>query len=525
MPAEHFNAGDDLLRANLAGARGERTAYIDDAGRYSYRELAARANAFATQLRELGVQPRSRVLLCLEDGIDFPVCFLGALRYGAVPVALSTLLTTSDYEYIATDSDAVLAVISASLHSAWAPVLAQRALPVLWSAAAQVANEQREPSLAAELHAAAAADEIATASTRRDDVAFWLYTSGTTGKPKGVMHAHGSMAFTAASYGRDVLGLHEDDVVYSAAKLFFAYGLGNSLTFPLAVGATTILSAARPQPAGLTALFARHRPTVFCAVPTLYAMLLSADALPHSDRLRRCISAGEALPEVLLARWRARTGIEILDGIGSTEMLHIFISNRAGAVTPGSSGVPVPGYTARILTEDGVPVADEEVGDLEVRGASAALGYWKLPELSAHTFRNGWVRTGDKYLRRANGALVYCGRRDDMLKVGGIYVSPMEVENALLAHPQVLEAAVVGARDADDLVKPKAYVVLRDPTQASEQLADDLIRHVRTTLAEFKRPRWVSFVTALPKTPTGKVQRFALRADNDSGAARTAPDG
>jgi benzoate-CoA ligase family protein len=322
------------------------------------------------------------------------------------------------------------------------------------------------------------------------------------------MHRHADLEFTAQTYGRDVLAMRTNDVVFSAAKLFFAYGLGNALTFPMSVGATVVLTAARPTPAVVGSLLRQYEPTVFCGVPTLYAMLL-ADAPPPPGRLRICISAGEALPETILTRWRAATGLDILDGIGSTELLHIFISNRADDVAPGTSGRCVSGYQIRIVGDDGTEASDDVIGDLEVRGNSAAVGYWKLPELSAATFRDGWVRTGDKYLRRADGRFVFCGRRDDLLKVGGIYVSPMEVENALLAHPAVVEAAVVGAQDADGLTKPKAVVVTRETP--SDALGDELIQHVRTQLADYKRPRWVEFAAELPKTATGKIQRYKLR--------------
>lgn len=490
--AQRYNAADALLLPNLVGRRGQRVAVIDDRGAYTYAELNDRANGFANLLRTRGLTDGQRVLLCLEDGIDFPVCFLGAMRAGAIPVPLNTLMTAKDYAYIVADSEAKLVVVSKSLQPTWQPLFDSKAVLV-------------SDGLADALQHASSAE---TAPTRRDDVAFWLYTSGTTGNPKGVIHRHGDLEFTAKTYGREVLGIEPDDVVFSAAKLFFAYGLGNALTFPFSVGATVVLAAARPTPALVKDILRRHRPTLFCGVPTLYAMLLSDGALPPRDRLRRCISAGEALPEVILQRWRDAMGLDILDGIGTTEMLHIFISNRPEDVCPGTSGRAVRGYDVRIVGEDGREAPDDTIGDLEVRGPSSAAGYWKLPELSNATFYDGWVRTGDKYLRRPEGHLVYCGRRDDLLKVGGIYVSPMEVENALLAHPDVLEAAVVGAEDADQLIKPKAIVVARTPSKA---LADALIAHVRSQLADYKRPRWIEFVDALPKTATGKIQRYKLR--------------
>jgi benzoate-CoA ligase len=499
MPqAERYNAADALLTPNIAGARIQRIAVIDDIRTYTYEALNERVNQFANLLRAYDIAPGQRVLLCLEDSIDFPVCFLGALRAGVVPVPLNTLLTAKDYAYVVADSEAAGVVVSATLAATWADVFDAAPHLKVWIGGDALTNALQQ----------AGTSELTT-PTRRDDIAFWLYSSGTTGSPKGVMHRHADLEFTAASYGRHVLGITGDDVVFSAAKLFFAYGLGNALTFPLSVGATAVLRAARPTAALFREVLERHRPTIFGGVPTLYAMLLASGSLPPRDRLRVCISAGEALPEVILQRWRDVMGMDILDGIGTTEMLHIFISNRPGEVLPGSSGRCVPGYQVQLVGDDGVPVGDGEVGDLEVRGASAAVGYWKLPGLWHATFGSGWVRTGDKYLRRPSGELVYSGRRDDMLKVGGIYVSPLEVENALLAHPAVVEVAVVGAADADDLIKPKAFVVARAEPWA--QLAEELILHVRQRLADYKRPRWIEFVSELPKTATGKIQRFKLR--------------
>lgn len=500
MSAKSYNAADALLLPNRA--HGSRVAVIDDAGSYTYAEIEQRANRFANLLRARGLTHRERVLLCLEDSVDFPVCFLGAIRAGAVPVPLNTLLTAKDYAYIVADSEAKLLVVSAALLPAWQTVFESPApLDTLVSS-----ESDTHRSLDAAL--AECSNAYAVASTQRDEPAFWLYTSGTTGNPKGVIHRHGDLEFTAQTYGRTVLGITADDIVFSAAKLFFAYGLGNALTFPFSVGATVVLTSTRPTPTVVKAILARHRPTLFCGVPTLYAILLSEAELPPRDRLRMCISAGEALPETLLQRWRDGMGLDILDGIGTTEMLHIFISNRVGDIAPGTTGRAVPGYEVRVVDEHGRESADDAVGDLEVRGDSAAVGYWKLPELSSATFRDGWVRTGDKYVRRPSGHLVYCGRRDDLLKVGGIYVSPMEVENALLAHPAVIEAAVVGAEDGDKLIKPKAIVVARSP---SPELAEELIAHVRSRLADYKRPRWIEFVDALPKTATGKIQRYKLR--------------
>ena len=351
-----------------------------------------------------------------------------------------------------------------------------------------------------------------TAPTRPDDIAFWLYTSGTTGRPKGAMHCQADLLATAETYGSSILALQTDDKVFSAAKLFFAYGLGNALTFPFAVGATSVLLAERPTPESIQAITDLHRPTVFFGVPTLYAMMLSNEQLPNTSKLRLCISAGEALPENIFKRWLETTGIEILDGIGSTEMLHIFLSNVTGHVRPGSSGQPVPGYKAEIRGENGELLGTGELGDLFVSGPSSAAGYWQLPQASKNTFQGDWVFTGDKYILDEQGYYIHCGRSDDLLKVGGTYVSPGELENVLLGHDAVVEVAGVGARDADQLIKPKAFVVLAPQWQASEALAEELIQFVRGMLAAYKRPRWVEFLPELPKTATGKIQRYKLRS-------------
>jgi benzoate-CoA ligase len=361
---------------------------------------------------------------------------------------------------------------------------------------------------------AGAADEFRTADTTCDDPCFWLYSSGSTGRPKGTVHVHSSMIQTAELYAIPTLGIRDDDVVFSAAKLFFAYGLGNGLSFPLSVGATTVLMAERPTPDAVFKRLRERQPTIFYAVPTLFAAMLAHPDCPGRGelRMRCCTSAGEALPQEIGQRWLARFGVDILDGIGSTEMLHIFLSNRAGEVRYGTTGKAVPGYELRVVGEDGTPVAPGEVGELQVRGPSAALQYWNNLEKTRATFQGGWTRSGDKYSQTADGYFVYAGRSDDMLKVGGIYVSPIEVESALVSHEAVLEAAVVGREDDQRLVKPIAYVVLKAGRQASPELAEELKQHVKTRLAHYKFPRWIDFVSELPKTATGKIQRYKLRA-------------
>jgi len=510
IPRE-YNAAVDLLERNLAAARAHKTAFVDDAGSYSFAELAERADRAGNALLALGLEPEQRVALCLLDGVDFPACFLGAIKAGLVAVPVNTLLTTEDYAYILRDTRAKVLVVSAALLERFLPLVGE--LPHLRHVVVSGDGPAHGHARLAALMAAAPT-ALAPAATTRDDAAFWLYSSGSTGQPKGVVHLQSDPVHTCACYGVGVLGLQPDDVVYSAAKLFFAYGLGNSLTLPLYVGATAVVTAARPTPDGVMAMLRRHRPTVFYGVPTLYAAILADpgnDGAAGSDRLRLSVSAGEALPEELGRRWRERFGSDILDGIGSTELLHVFLSNRPGEVRYGTTGVPVPGYEVRLVGENGAEVAQGEVGDLLVAGPSAAACYWNNREKSLETFQGRWTRTGDKYLRDADGRYVYAGRSDDMLKVGGIWVSPFEVESALLAHPAVLEAAVVGREDADRLVKPQAYVVLKQPAGASPALAEELQRFVKDRLAPYKYPRWVAFAQELPKTATGKIQRFKLR--------------
>ena len=488
IPRE-YNAAADLVGRNLQAGRAGKVAYIDDEGSCTFGELARRVDRFASALVRHGVQPESRVLIAMLDTIDWPVAFLGAIKAGAVPVAANTLLTRADYRYMIEDSRARLLFVSDALLPAFSGV------PNVIAGKAGFEHFMRNGE-----------ERFEAARTTCDDACFWLYSSGSTGVPKGTVHVQSSPLLTAELYARPVLGLREDDVVFSAAKLFFAYGLGNALSFPLAVGATTILMSERPTPA---AVFRRlTKPTVFYGVPTLYAALLAADDFPKGLKLRICTSAGEALPKELGERWKARTGVDILDGIGSTEMLHIFLSNRPGEVRYGTTGKPVPGYRLKLTGESGEPLGPGQVGDLWICGPTAAAGYWNQREKSRATFCGEWTRSGDKYSRDAEGFYTYAGRSDDMLKVSGIYVSPFEVEAALASHDAVLEAAVVGAEDAERLVKPKAYVVLKPGRRASDE---ELKLHVKARLAPYKYPRWIEFVPELPKTATGKIQRFKLR--------------
>jgi benzoate-CoA ligase len=509
IPRE-YNAAVDLIERNLQAGRADKTVYIDASGAHTYAELNERINRFAGALTQLGVQMEERVLMCLLDTIDFPTAFLGCIKAGVIAVPVNTLLTASDYEFMLRDSRARVLVVSEALLPQFAPLIGN--LPQLKHVIVSGTNTSAHVSFARFI--ARGTPEFAAAPTTRDDPCFWLYTSGSTGTPKGAVHIHSSLIQTAELYAKPILGIRENDVVFSAAKLFFAYGLGNALTFPLAVGATAVLLNERPAPVSVARILREHRPTIFYAVPTLFAALLASDELPEREELnlRVCTSAGEALPADIGARWRERTGVDILDGIGSTEMLHIFLSNRPGAVRYGTTGVPVPGYDIRLVDEAGAPCAKGEIGELQIAGPSSAIAYWNNRERSRNTFLGPWTRSGDKYVREADGYHTYCGRSDDMLKVGGQYVAPFEVEAALASHPAVLEAAVVGAEDEHQLVKPKAFVVLKPGHSAGEERVSELQRHVKDKLAPFKYPRWIEFVAELPKTATGKIQRFKLRA-------------
>ncbi|HEY0823798.1 MAG TPA: benzoate-CoA ligase family protein [Ramlibacter sp.] len=500
-----YNAAHDLLRRNAA--RPDKVAYIDAStgAQLTYGQLEEQAHRFAASLRDRGFAPETRVMVAMLDTLEWPVVFLGCILAGVVPVAANTLLTTKDFDFMLRDSRAQALFVSRALLPTFEPLIGKiSTLRHMF-----VAGDEGEHSVAHLIATGRPDSEVA--GTCCDDVCFWLYSSGSTGAPKGTVHLHSHLVQTAELYGRPVLGIRENDVVYSAAKLFFAYGLGNALTFPLSVGATTVLLPSRPTPADVFRILKEFRPSIFYGVPTLYAALLADPGKPKKKEiaLRICTSAGEALPAEIGQRWTAEYGCEILDGIGSTEMLHIFLSNRPGKVRYGTTGQPVPGYELRIVGDDGRECGPGEIGELQIGGPTAALMYWNNRAKTKATFAGEWTRSGDKYTRDADGYYTYGGRSDDMLKVGGIYVSPFEVEACLMTHPGVLEAAVIGVADQDGLVKPKAYVVLKPGQQAS---AEDLQGHVKSRLAPYKYPRWIAFVPELPKTATGKIQRFKLRA-------------
>jgi benzoate-CoA ligase family protein len=512
-----YNFAADILERNLRAGRAHKPAYVDPRGSWSYGQLADRAARFGQALRGLGLRREERVLLCLLDTIDWPTAFLGAIKAGVIPIPVNTLMTADDYRFMLTHSRARALVVSEAIYPRFADLIQSNAdLANADLELVIVSGDDTHGHRGFESLIAAASPEDYTAPTTPDDICFWLYTSGSTGAPKAAVHVHADFKLTDDFYAAPILGLTAADVCYSAAKLFFAYGLGNALTFPLSAGATTILLPDRPTPDLVAGLLRQHPVTVFYGVPTFYAAFLASASAPQRDevKLRLCVSAGEALPPDIGRRWHERYGVDILDGLGSTEMLHIFLSNRPGEVKYGTTGKPVAGYDIRLVDDAGEVVERGEMGELQVRGPTSSIMYWNNREQSRSTFLGEWTRSGDKYFEDQDGFFVYCGRRDDMLKVSGMYVSPFEVEGALCTHPDVLEAAVVAWSDEEGLIKPKAFVVLKSPDQAGDALARTLQEHCKVRLAPYKYPRRIEFRADLPKTATGKIQRFKLRAES-----------
>jgi benzoate-CoA ligase family protein len=535
---ETFNVATHFVDRNVADGRGAHVAIECGDARITYDEVLRDVNRTGNALRGLGVRPEERVLLLLFDGPEFVYSFFGAIKIGAVPIPLNTLWKPADYQHAIRDSRAGVLIVHTDLlpQIEKIPALERSSIRRLIVVGATTASA--DPArIGFDALIAEASPSLEAEPTSRDAPAFWLYSSGSTGAPKGCVHLHHDMVVCAELFGKGVLDIRPTDRCFSVAKLFFAYGLGNALYFPFAVGATTILWPGAPTPQNVYGVIERHKPTLFFSVPTGYGMLLaySRPEAPHYDSgradsgrvdgrsanlqlrdfdlssVRLAVSAGEALPSTLYERFKQRFGVDIIDGIGSTETLHMFISNLPDAIRPGSSGLLVRGYEARLLDDGGVPVPAKAIGNLWIKGDSVCAGYWNQHEKTKHTIEGHWIRTGDKYTQDDDGFYWYAGRSDDMLKVGGLWVSPIEVENALVAHPAVLECGVVGREDHDGLVKPMAFVILRAGASATPELARELQQFVRERLAEYKRPRWVEFLPELPKTATGKIQRFRLR--------------
>ncbi len=509
---EKFNVAGYLVDRNVAEGRAEKIAIECGDERVTYRQLLERTNRAGNFLRALGLRRGERVLLMLLDSPEFLYCFFGAIKIGAIAVPVNPFQKARDYEYVLNDSQARIAVVDESLRPQLHAIPPERRPHLKEIVIAE--NSQRDPnSLAARLDSAS--PQLDLEPTSKTDPAFWLYSSGSTGSPKGCVHLHRDMAVCSELYAQKILGMNENDRCYSVARLFFAYGLGNAGYFPLSVGATTILSPARPSPSGIYADVARYRPTLFFSVPSNYAALLAHRSENGREfdfsSVRHAVSAGESLPAPLFERFKDRFGVEILDALGSTESLQMVIANRPGEPRPGSSGKIIPGYEAKIVDENGKEVAPGEIGNLLVKGDSICAGYWNQDAKTRATFDGPWFRTGDKYHQDADGYFWYAGRSDDTFKVNGRWLSPAEVESALIAHPAVLEAAVVARDDESGLTKPAAYVVVKPDFSAQDQLAQDLQDWVAERVGGYKRPRWVEFVPELPKTSTGKLQRFKLR--------------
>ena len=510
---DQFNVATAFLDRHIIEGRGAKIAIYSEGTSYTYAHIAELANRVGNGLLNLGVDLEQRVALLLLDSPQFAAAFFGTIKIGSVVVPMNTMLRPDDYVYLLNDSRARALFIHASIWQAIQPLRPQ--LKYLRHVIVVGLSEPESSTLHDfEKFVSSASSTLQAAETHKDDSALWLYSSGSTGFPKGCVHLQHDMLYCTEYYAKSVLGITENDITFSAAKLYFAYGLGNGLYFPFGVGASTILYPGRPLAEDMFKVVEKYRPTIFFGVPTLYGSML---ALPDAGKrfdfssVRVCVSAGEALPADILRRWEQTFGVPILDGIGSTEILHIFISNRTGEVRPGSTGKLVSGYAAMITDEAGHPVQQGDIGNLLIAGDSTTSHYWNKHEKTKNTLNGQWIATGDKYYQDAEGYYWYCGRSDDMLKVGGQWVSPVEVENTLIAHPAVLEAAVVGAIDEEQLIKPKAYVVLREGYVPSEALSNELKSFVKEKLALFKYPRTIKFLPELPKTATGKIQRFLLR--------------
>ncbi len=507
----YYNAVE-ILEQNVR-ERPDKVALYSQERNLTFAEIGREVNRVGNALQKLGVRFGDYVGILALDSPEWVTSFFATLKIGAIAIGMNTLLKPGDYDYILRDSRARVLIVHESLLPAIQEIRSEQPFLeyIVVIGTAGPGTIDYEDWIAGE------ATGLAATPTHREDFCSLNYSSGTTGEPKGILHMHKDYPLTAQLWGANVLGLTESDRTFAAAKLFFTFGTGGNLIFPWYVGGSVVLFSGSPRVAtNILEMVDRFKPTILYNAPTGYAMMMAVDEFTSRydlSSLRLCVSAGEALPAPIWHAWKEKTGVEIIDGIGSTEVFHIFISNRPGEIRPGSSGIPVPGYQVKIVDEQGQPVEQGEIGNLLVNGETVALFYLHQYERSRKTFLGEWLFTGDKYYVDEDGYYWHAGRSDDMLKVGGIWVSPMEVESALVSHAAVLECAVVGRRDASDLVKPHAYVVLGPGYSPSDELAAELIAHCTEQLAAFKRPRWIEFVDELPKTATGKIQRFRLRGD------------
>jgi benzoate-CoA ligase family protein len=514
---DEFNAAEYFIDRHLVEGRSGKVAIECGDLRVTYGQLSASVNEVGNALRKLGVRMEERVLLLLLDTPEFAASFFGAIKIGAVPVPVNTLLKSADYKYLLNNSRARIAIVSQPLLDLLQEI-PHKDLRFL-ERVVVVGDVASAGEITFAEFLANSSSELTPAPTRKDDAAFWLYSSGSTGAPKPCVHLQHDMIVSTERYAKAILNISESDRFFSAAKLFFAYGLGNALYFPLAVGATSILLPGAPRPESVFDIIERHRPTLFFSVPSNFVKLLAHSVSGREfdlSSVRHAISAGEALPASVFHRFKERFGVEILDAIGSTEALHMMISNAPGEVRPGSSGKVLPGFEAKIVDDHDQPVPQGEIGNLVVKADSACAYYWNEHEKTKNTIVGQWLRTGDKYHQDQDGYFWYAGRSDDMLKVSGVWVSPIEIEQVLSEHSAVLEVAVVFLQDKNELLKPAACVVLREGTMASPKLARELQDFVVTRLPIYKRPHWVEFLPELPKTATGKVQRYKLRASTQA---------
>ena len=505
---EIYNAATTFVDENIAQGRGGRIAIYYQDEKISYKEVYEKVNRTGNALKDLGVEIEHRVLLALPDSPEFAYSFFGAIKIGAVPIPTNPWMAAKDYEYLINDSRARAVVIHESvlpeIEKIWdnTPYLKQII----------VAGKAHGKTLSYHSLISRASDKLEAEATKPDDVCFWGYTSGSTGSPKGAVHLQHDMITISDLFVKPVLGMNENDLCFSASKLFFSYGLGNSLYFPFRFGASTVLWPEKPDPEKILQVIDRYKPTFFFSVPTLYARFLRIEKKYDLSSLRICLSSGEPLPPALFHQWKDRFGMELLDVVGSTEATHDFLANRPGRAKAGSSGEVTPAFEAKIVDDNGREVPVGEVGNLMVKGDANSPYYWNKHDQTQRMMQGEWLKTGDTYYRDAEGYYWYCGRSDDMMKVGGLWVSPIEIENTLMEHPAVLESGVIGDTDADGLLKPKAYVLLKAEFRPSDELRSELQTHVKNKLAPYKYPRWVEFVDDLPKTVTGKIQRFRLRA-------------
>jgi benzoate-CoA ligase len=510
---ETYNAATTFIDENIARGHGKRTAIYYQDRTFTYDDVYTAVNRTGNALKNLGLEIEQRVILALPDSPEFAFNFFGAIKIGAVPIPVNPWMGAKDYLYLINDSRARVIVIGESLLSQIEQIRSE----TRYLRNVIVVGKARGSAHSYETIAGKASDQLEAEPTSKDDICFWGYTSGSTGAPKGAVHLQHDMITITDLFVEPVLGMRSDDLCFSASKLFFSYGLGNSLYFPFRFGASTVLWPERPDPEKILQVIDRYHPTFFFSVPTLYARLLRVEKKYDLSSLRICLSSGEPLPPALFHQWRDRFGIELLDVVGSTEATHDFLANRPGRAKAGSSGEVTPAFEAKIVDNDGREVPNGEVGNLIVKGDSNSPFYWNKHEQTKRMMQGEWLKTGDTYYRDEEGYYWYCGRSDDMLKVGGLWVSPIEIENTLMEHPAVLEAAVIGDEDADGLIKPKAYVLLKSEFTPSAELKTELQSHVKQKLTPYKYPRWVEFVDDLPKTVTGKIQRFRLRTAKTHG--------